>query len=39
VMVFEASLFPVPELPGHHLILRNPVGAETSERLERLLAS
>ncbi|WP_308166728.1 helix-turn-helix transcriptional regulator [Nocardia albiluteola] len=36
VMVFEASLFPVPELPGHHLILHNPVGAETSERLERL---
>ncbi|MEU7634320.1 helix-turn-helix transcriptional regulator [Nocardia sp. NPDC049220] len=38
VMVFEATLFPLPDHPGHHLILHNPVpGTETSARLERLL--
>ncbi len=40
VMVFEATLLPVPEHPGHHLVLHNPVaGTGTSERLERLTRS
>ncbi|MEV0758643.1 helix-turn-helix transcriptional regulator [Nocardia sp. NPDC050435] len=40
VMVFEATLLPLSEYPGHHLILHNPVaGSGTEERLERLLGS
>nr|WP_246462051.1 helix-turn-helix transcriptional regulator [Nocardia transvalensis] len=40
VMVFEATLLPLPDHPGHHLILHNPVpGTETENRLERLLHS
>ncbi len=36
LLVFDSTLFPVPEHPGHHLILHNP-RPETVERLERLL--
>ncbi|MFI9644842.1 helix-turn-helix transcriptional regulator [Streptomyces sp. NPDC052040] len=37
-LVFDATLLPLPELPGHHLILHNPrPGTDTQERLEQLL--
>lgn len=37
-MVFEATLFPLPEFPGHHLVLHNPVaGTGTGERLDELM--
>ncbi|MEV0086352.1 helix-turn-helix transcriptional regulator [Saccharopolyspora sp. NPDC050642] len=40
LLVFDATLFPVPEHPGHHLILHNPrPGTGTTQRLERLLRS
>ncbi|MFG3703060.1 hypothetical protein ACGF5C_35160, partial [Micromonospora sp. NPDC047620] len=38
LLIFDATLFPVPDHPGHHLILHNPrPGTDTAERLERLL--
>ncbi|MFI6826683.1 helix-turn-helix transcriptional regulator [Kribbella sp. NPDC050241] len=40
LLVFDATMFPVLEHPGHHLILHNPrPGTDTEERLERLMAS
>ncbi|WP_254885395.1 hypothetical protein [Streptomyces sp. NA02950] len=37
-MVFGATLLPLPEHPGHHLILHNPrPGTETQRRLETLM--
>ncbi|MFG2006107.1 helix-turn-helix transcriptional regulator [Spirillospora sp. NPDC048911] len=37
-MAFEALAMPLEEIPGHHLVLHNPVpGTETQERLERLM--
>ncbi|MFC6064268.1 helix-turn-helix transcriptional regulator [Streptomyces ochraceiscleroticus] len=37
-MVFEATLLPLPEHPGHHLVLHNPhPGTETQQRLEALM--
>ncbi|MEW2403606.1 helix-turn-helix transcriptional regulator [Streptomyces sp. NPDC046862] len=38
LMIFDATLLPLPELPGHHLILHNPrPGTDTQERLETLM--
>lgn len=38
LLIFDATLFPVPDHPGHHLILHNPrPGTDTAERLQRLL--
>ncbi|MFD0905034.1 helix-turn-helix transcriptional regulator [Actinomadura sediminis] len=38
-MVFEATLLPLPDMPGHDLVLYNPRPATgTQERLERLMA-
>ncbi|MBF6174844.1 helix-turn-helix domain-containing protein [Nocardia blacklockiae] len=38
LMVFEATLFPLPDHPGHHLILHNPApDTDTAARLDRLL--
>ncbi|GAA0947619.1 MULTISPECIES: helix-turn-helix transcriptional regulator [Streptomyces violaceusniger group] len=37
-MIFDATLLPLPEHPGHHLILHNPrPGTDTQQRLEALL--
>jgi hypothetical protein len=37
-LVFDATLLPLPDHPGHHLILHNPrPGTDTSARLERLM--
>ena len=36
LLIFDATLFPVPEHPGHHLILHTP-RPETAAALERLL--
>ncbi|MBB5896852.1 helix-turn-helix transcriptional regulator [Kutzneria kofuensis] len=37
-MTFDATLLPLPEHPGHHLILHNPrPGTDTAERLTRLM--
>ncbi|MGP4111598.1 helix-turn-helix transcriptional regulator [Streptomyces sp. 4N509B] len=36
-LVFEATLLPLPEHPGHHLVLHNPQpGTDTGRRLEEL---
>ncbi|WP_328396971.1 helix-turn-helix transcriptional regulator [Nocardia sp. NBC_00416] len=38
LLQFEATLFPLPEHPGHHLILHNPrPGTDTAQRLATLL--
>ncbi|XRQ16159.1 helix-turn-helix transcriptional regulator [Actinomadura welshii] len=38
-MVFESTLLPLADRPGHDLVLYNPrPGTETRERLERLMA-
>lgn len=38
-MVFEGTLLPLADRPGHHLVLHNPrPGTGTQERLERLMA-
>ncbi|MFQ6395462.1 helix-turn-helix transcriptional regulator [Nocardia sp. KC 131] len=40
LLVFEATLFALPEHPGQHLILHNPrPDTDTAERLERLMRS
>jgi transcriptional regulator with XRE-family HTH domain len=37
-LIFDATLLPLPELPGHHLILHNPrPDTGTQERLEKLM--
>lgn len=37
VLVFDATLLPLPTMPGHHLVLHCPrPGTETERRLERL---
>ncbi|WP_211126671.1 helix-turn-helix transcriptional regulator [Streptomyces yatensis] len=37
-LVFDATLLPLPEHPGHHLILHNPrPGTNTQQRLEELM--
>ncbi|GAA4614921.1 helix-turn-helix transcriptional regulator [Actinoallomurus liliacearum] len=37
-LTFDATLLPLPEHPGHHLILHNPrPGTGTQERLEKLM--
>ncbi|MFJ9736560.1 helix-turn-helix transcriptional regulator [Streptomyces sp. NPDC101166] len=37
-MIFDATLLPLPEQPGHHLILHNPrPGTGTRQRLETLM--
>ncbi|MEV5707623.1 helix-turn-helix transcriptional regulator [Actinoallomurus sp. NPDC052274] len=37
-LTFDATLLPLPEHPGHHLILHNPrPGTGTRERLEKLM--
>ncbi|MCO6009224.1 helix-turn-helix transcriptional regulator [Actinoallomurus purpureus] len=37
-LTFDATLLPLPEHPGHHLILHNPrPGTDTQERLEKLM--
>ncbi|MEU4746543.1 helix-turn-helix transcriptional regulator [Actinosynnema sp. NPDC023658] len=37
-MLFDATLLPLPEHPGHHLVLHDPrPGTDTAERLERLM--
>ncbi|GAA0321056.1 helix-turn-helix transcriptional regulator [Actinoallomurus spadix] len=37
-LTFDATLLPLPEHPGHHLILHNPrPGTGTRERLEQLM--
>ncbi|MGW4499332.1 helix-turn-helix transcriptional regulator [Micromonospora sp. NPDC004336] len=39
MLVFDATLLPLPERPGHHLILHNPrPGTDTEARLERLMS-
>ncbi|MGW9172228.1 hypothetical protein [Streptomyces decoyicus] len=39
-LVFGATLLPLPELPGHHLILRNPrPSTDTQGRLEQLMGT
>ncbi|MGA6206861.1 helix-turn-helix transcriptional regulator [Nocardia testacea] len=39
-LTFEATLFPLPEFPGHHVILHNPVaGTGTGDRLDELMRS
>ncbi|WP_245564043.1 helix-turn-helix transcriptional regulator [Nocardia testacea] len=39
-LTFEATLLPLPEFPGHHLILHNPVaGTGTGDRLDELMRS
>ncbi|MCZ1005988.1 helix-turn-helix transcriptional regulator [Streptomyces lydicus] len=39
-LVFDATLLPLPELPGHHLILHNPrPSTDTQERLEQLMGT
>ncbi|MFD8459514.1 hypothetical protein ACFV27_30215 [Streptomyces antimycoticus] len=35
-LVFDATLLPLPEHPGHHLIL-HPPGTDTQQRLEELM--
>ncbi|MEU8346347.1 Helix-turn-helix domain-containing protein [Actinomadura meyerae] len=38
-LVFEGTLLPLADRPGHHLVLHNPrPGTGTRERLERLMA-
>jgi transcriptional regulator with XRE-family HTH domain len=38
-LVFESTLLPLPDRPGHHLVLHNPKpGSETGARLERLMS-
>ncbi|GAA4398202.1 helix-turn-helix transcriptional regulator [Actinomadura verrucosospora] len=38
-LVFEGTLLPLADRPGHHLVLHNPrPGTGTQERLERLMA-
>ena len=38
-MVFEATLFPIPERPGQHIVLQNPrPGTGTADALERLMS-
>ncbi|MFG2142345.1 helix-turn-helix transcriptional regulator [Streptomyces sp. NPDC048650] len=38
VLVFDATLMPLPDTPGHSLILHNPrPGTDTQERLEELM--
>ena len=38
-MVFEATMLPLPDRPGHHLVLYNPApGSDTETRLERLMS-
>ncbi|GAA4487218.1 helix-turn-helix transcriptional regulator [Actinoallomurus oryzae] len=37
-LIFDATLLPLPEHPGHHLILHNPrPGTDTLQRLEKLM--
>jgi hypothetical protein len=37
-VIFDATLLPLPEHPGHHLILHNPrPGTDTRQRLETLM--
>ncbi|MGW2024455.1 MmyB family transcriptional regulator [Streptomyces decoyicus] len=39
-LVFDATLLPLPELPGHHLILRHPrPSTDTQGRLEQLMGT
>ncbi|MDT0318388.1 helix-turn-helix transcriptional regulator [Streptomyces millisiae] len=39
-LVFDATLLPLPDLPGHHLILHNPhPGTDTGARLDRLMGT
>ncbi|WP_019630497.1 helix-turn-helix transcriptional regulator [Actinomadura atramentaria] len=38
-LTFDAAAFPVPDLPGHDIVLHHPrPGTGTQERLERLMA-
>ncbi|XVQ14325.1 helix-turn-helix transcriptional regulator [Spirillospora sp. CA-255316] len=38
-LVFESTVLPLPDRPGHHLVLHNPKpGSETAARLERLMS-